>query len=145
MIVISLEFYAIFFWTSKFNSSRKCSNEEGVPLHQQFEHFCHQCDNGKFQDETRICKNWLQKTMQKTNVFLLIYTTVCFRLGHLPVFTSFVEVTSMTFLGDIARTKKQTKWNVAMAAWSPFKQCKHMINSSLSRCCSWWSCDCCCY
>ncbi|CAK9864827.1 unnamed protein product [Sphagnum jensenii] len=76
----------------------------------------------RFLDETGICKNLLQETAQRAGVSLPVYTTTRSGPGHLPVFTSSVEVTGMTFLGDAARTKKQAEKNAAMAAWSALKQ-----------------------
>jgi type II secretory pathway pseudopilin PulG len=73
-------------------------------------------------DETGVCKNLLQETAQRAGVALPVYATTRSGPGHLPVFTCTVEVASMTFNGESAKTKKQAEKNAAMAAWSALKQ-----------------------
>ncbi|XP_024393530.1 double-stranded RNA-binding protein 2-like [Physcomitrium patens] len=73
-------------------------------------------------DETGVCKNLLQETAQRAGVSLPVYATTRSGPGHLPVFTCTVEVASMTFSGEAAKTKKQAEKNAAMAAWSALKQ-----------------------
>jgi hypothetical protein len=73
-------------------------------------------------DETGVCKNLLQETAQRAGVSLPVYATTRSGPGHLPVFTCTVEVASMTFNGEAAKTKKQAEKNAAMAAWSALKQ-----------------------
>eukprot|EP00249_Psilotum_nudum_P011874 c23438_g1_i1 orf=479-1924(+) len=76
----------------------------------------------KIIDETIVCKNLLQKTAQRLGVSLPVYTTVRSGPGHLPVFKCTVEVAGMTFVGEMAKTKKQAEKNSAMAAWSALEQ-----------------------
>lgn len=79
------------------------------------------------QDETGVCKNLLQETAQRAGVSLPVYATTRSGPGHLPVFTCTVEVASMTFNGEAAKTKKQAEKNAAMAAWSALKQCEFLL------------------
>lgn len=44
--------------------------------------------------------------------------------GHLPVFTSSVELAGRSFVGESAKTKKQAEKNAAIAAWSALKTSK---------------------
>jgi dsRNA-specific ribonuclease len=83
------------------------------------------------QDETGVCKNLLQETAQRAGVSLPVYATTRSGPGHLPVFTCTVEVASMTFNGEAAKTKKQAEKNAAMAAWSALKQCKFPLRTLL--------------
>lgn len=66
-------------------------------------------------------KNLLQETAHRAGLKLPVYTTVRSGPGHLPVFTSTVELAGMNFRGDPAKTKKQAEKNAAIAAWTAFK------------------------
>eukprot|EP00271_Cylindrocystis_brebissonii_P014162 TRINITY_DN35421_c0_g1_i1.p1 TRINITY_DN35421_c0_g1~~TRINITY_DN35421_c0_g1_i1.p1 ORF type:complete len:578 (-),score=73.76 TRINITY_DN35421_c0_g1_i1:2077-3810(-) len=83
-------------------------------------------------DETGVCKNLLQETAQRAGVSLPLYTTVRSGPGHLPVFTCNVEVASMLFPGEAAKTKKQAEKNAAMAAWSALRSYVNKGNLSSS-------------
>ncbi|KAL6960390.1 Double-stranded RNA-binding protein [Sarracenia purpurea var. burkii] len=72
-------------------------------------------------DETGVYKNLLQETTHKAGLKLPLYTTVRSGPGHLPVFTSTVEIAGMNFTGESAKTKKQAEKNAAIAAWSSLK------------------------
>ena len=67
-------------------------------------------------------KNLLQETAHKAGLKLPVYTTIRSGPGHVPVFTSTVEIAGMNFTGDSAKTKKQAEKNAAVAAWSTLKQ-----------------------
>lgn len=73
-------------------------------------------------DETGVCKNLLQETAQRAGIRLPTYTTIRSGPGHLPLFTSSVEIAGMSFAGEPAKTKKQAEKNAAMAAWASLKQ-----------------------
>ncbi|XP_057482384.1 double-stranded RNA-binding protein 3-like isoform X2 [Actinidia eriantha] len=73
-------------------------------------------------DETGVYKNLLQETAHKAGLKLPVYTTIRSGPGHVPVFTSTVEIAAMNFTGDSAKTKKQAEKNAAVAAWSTLKQ-----------------------
>ncbi|XP_076895775.1 double-stranded RNA-binding protein 2-like [Bidens hawaiensis] len=72
-------------------------------------------------DETGVYKNLLQEVSQRVGASLPTYTTVRSGLGHLPVFTSTVELAGCTFTGEPAKNKKQAEKNAAMSAWSSLK------------------------
>ncbi|KAG6435087.1 hypothetical protein SASPL_106738 [Salvia splendens] len=73
-------------------------------------------------DETGVYKNLLQETAHTAGLKLPVYTTVRSGPGHVPVFTSTVEIAGMSFSGDAAKSKKQAEKNAAIAAWSQLKQ-----------------------
>ncbi|XP_047976598.1 double-stranded RNA-binding protein 5-like [Salvia hispanica] len=73
-------------------------------------------------DETGVYKNLLQETAHRAGLKLPVYTTVRSGPGHVPVFTSTVEIAGMSFSGDAAKSKKQAEKNAAIAAWSQLKQ-----------------------
>ncbi|KAK9113393.1 hypothetical protein Syun_020190 [Stephania yunnanensis] len=73
-------------------------------------------------DETGVHKNLLQETAHRAGLNLPVYTTVRSGPGHLPVFTSTVELEDLKFNGAPAKTKKQAEKNAAMAAWAALKQ-----------------------
>uniref|UniRef100_A0A0E0M357 DRBM domain-containing protein n=1 Tax=Oryza punctata TaxID=4537 RepID=A0A0E0M357_ORYPU len=73
-------------------------------------------------DETGVYKNLLQETAHRAGLKLPVYTTVRSGPGHSPVFSSTVELAGMSFVGDMAKTKKHAEKNAAMAAWSSLKQ-----------------------
>ncbi|KAK9090052.1 hypothetical protein Sjap_023229 [Stephania japonica] len=73
-------------------------------------------------DETGVHKNLLQETAHRAGLNLPVYTTVRSGPGHLPVFTSTVELADLKFNGAPAKTKKQAEKNAAMAAWAALKQ-----------------------
>ncbi|XP_021895615.1 double-stranded RNA-binding protein 3 isoform X2 [Carica papaya] len=73
-------------------------------------------------DETGIYKNLLQETAHRAGLDLPVYTTVRSGPGHVPVFTSTVELAGMSFNGESAKTKKQAEKNAAIAAWSALKK-----------------------
>ncbi|KAL7145879.1 hypothetical protein ABFS83_06G003300 [Erythranthe nasuta] len=72
-------------------------------------------------DETGVYKNLLQETSHRAGLKLPLYTTVRSGPGHVPVFTSTVDLAGMTFTGESAKTKKQAEKNAAIAAWSALK------------------------
>ncbi|XP_077227623.1 double-stranded RNA-binding protein 2-like [Tasmannia lanceolata] len=82
-------------------------------------------------DETGVYKNLLQETAHRAGLNLPVYTTVRSGPGHLPVFTCTVELATVNFTGEPAKTKKQAEKNAAMAAWSALKQLPNL--DSLSR------------
>lgn len=67
-------------------------------------------------------KNLLQETAHRAGLKLPVYTTVRSGPGHLPVFTSSVEIAGMSFSGEAAKTKKQAEKNAAISAWSSLKR-----------------------
>ncbi|XP_047954385.1 double-stranded RNA-binding protein 3 [Salvia hispanica] len=73
-------------------------------------------------DETGVYKNLLQETAHRAGLKLPIYTTVRSGPGHVPVFTSTVELAGISFSGEPAKTKKQAEKNAAIAAWFQLKQ-----------------------
>lgn len=73
-------------------------------------------------DETGVYKNLLQETAHRAGLKLPVYTTVRSGPGHIPVFTSSVELAGMSFSGEAAKTKKQAEKNAAIAAWSALKR-----------------------
>ncbi|KAF9607321.1 hypothetical protein IFM89_033909 [Coptis chinensis] len=73
-------------------------------------------------DEIGVYKNLLQETAHRAGLDLPVYITERSGPGHLPVFTSIVELAGLNFTGEPARTKKQAEKNAAMAAWSALKQ-----------------------
>ncbi|KAH6811335.1 dsRNA-binding protein 5 [Perilla frutescens var. frutescens] len=73
-------------------------------------------------DETGVYKNLLQETAHRAGLKLPVYTTVRSGPGHVPVFTSTVELAGMSFSGEAAKTKKQAEKNAAIAAWSALKR-----------------------
>ncbi|KAI3941262.1 hypothetical protein MKX01_029836 [Papaver californicum] len=75
-------------------------------------------------DETGVYKNLLQETAHRAGLNLPTYTTVRSGPGHVPVFSSTVEVAGMLFKGEPAKTNKQAEKNAALAAWSTLKQSK---------------------
>ncbi|OVA15047.1 Double-stranded RNA-binding domain [Macleaya cordata] len=83
-------------------------------------------------DETGAYKNLLQETVHRAGLNLPVYTTVRSGPGHVPVFTSKVELAGMSFTGEPAKTKKQAQKNAAMAAWSALKQMSNSGSSSSS-------------
>lgn len=78
-------------------------------------------------------KNLLQETAHRTGLKLPSYTTVRSGPGHVPVFTSTVDLAGMNFTGESAKTKKQAEKNAAIVAWSALKTSMQLI-SSLSLC-----------
>ncbi|GFS34360.1 DHHC-type zinc finger family protein [Actinidia rufa] len=74
-------------------------------------------------DETGVYKNLLQETAHKAGLKLPVYTTIRSGPGHVPVFTSTVEIAGMNFIGDPAKTKKQAEKNAAVAA------CEQVVHS----------------
>ncbi|KAL8049161.1 hypothetical protein ABFX02_06G003300 [Erythranthe guttata] len=72
-------------------------------------------------DETGVYKNLLQETSHRAGLKLPLYTTVRSGPGHVPVFTSTVDLAGMTFTGESAKTKKQAEKNAAITAWSALK------------------------
>ncbi|KAI4304686.1 hypothetical protein MLD38_040162 [Melastoma candidum] len=83
-------------------------------------------------DETGVYKNLLQEISQRVGAPLPQYMTFRSGLGHLPVFTGTVELASIIFTGDPAKTKKQAEKNAALAAWSSLKQLAKEAASSSS-------------
>ncbi|KAI3872061.1 hypothetical protein MKX03_001408 [Papaver bracteatum] len=83
-------------------------------------------------DETGVYKNLLQETAHRAGLNLPTYTTVRSGPGHVPVFSSTVEVAGMPFKGETAKTKKQAEKNAALAAWSALKQMPNLSFSSSS-------------
>lgn len=81
-------------------------------------------------DETGIYKNLLQETAHRAGLDLPVYTTVRSGPGHVPVFTSTVELAGMSFNGESAKTKKQAEKNAAIAAWSALKKSKKINETS---------------
>ncbi|KAL1539910.1 Double-stranded RNA-binding protein 2-like [Salvia divinorum] len=73
-------------------------------------------------DETGVYKNLLQETAHRAGLKLPVYTTVRSGPGHVPVFTSTVELAGISFSGEPAKTKKQAEKNAAIAAWFQLKQ-----------------------
>ncbi|KAL8538532.1 hypothetical protein ACS0TY_000521 [Phlomoides rotata] len=73
-------------------------------------------------DETGVYKNLLQETAHRAGLKLPVYTTVRSGPGHVPVFTSTVEIAGMSFSGEAAKTKKQAEKNAAISAWSSLKR-----------------------
>lgn len=74
-------------------------------------------------------KNLLQETAHRAGLKLPVYTTVRSGPGHIPVFTSSVELAGMSFSGEAAKTKKQAEKNAAIAAWSALKRSKKNVFS----------------
>lgn len=72
-------------------------------------------------------KNLLQETAHRAGLKLPVYTTVRSGPGHIPVFTSSVELAGMSFSGEAAKTKKQAEKNAAIAAWSALKRSKKNV------------------
>jgi len=52
------------------------------------------------EDKTRVCKNLIQEMAQRVGVSLPIYSATRSGVGHILVFTCFVEVAGMTFQGE---------------------------------------------
>ncbi|PIN01704.1 hypothetical protein CDL12_25790 [Handroanthus impetiginosus] len=77
-------------------------------------------------DETGVYKNLLQETAHRAGLKLPLYTTIRSGPGHIPVFTSTVELAGMSFTGESAKTKKQAEKNAAIAAWSALKRMSHL-------------------
>ncbi|PKU69945.1 double-stranded RNA-binding protein 1 isoform X1 [Dendrobium catenatum] len=73
------------------------------------------------QDEPNFYKNLLQQLVQKEGRSLPIYNTQCDGESHMPVFTSTVVVDGESFVGDVARTKKQAEMNAAKVALNHLK------------------------
>ncbi|KAL6533518.1 Double-stranded RNA-binding protein 3 [Orobanche minor] len=73
-------------------------------------------------DETAVYKNLLQETAHRAGLKLPLYTTIRSGPGHVPVFTSTVELAGLSFTGESAKTKKQAEKNAAIDAWSGLKQ-----------------------
>ncbi|MCL7042677.1 hypothetical protein MKW94_009202 [Papaver nudicaule] len=86
----------------------------------------------KVMDETGVYKNLLQETAHRAGLNLPAYTTMRSGPGHVPVFSSTVEVAGMHFKGEPAKTKKQAEKNAALAAWSTLKQMPNLSFSSSS-------------
>ncbi|KAG6438418.1 hypothetical protein SASPL_103361 [Salvia splendens] len=84
-------------------------------------------------DETGVYKNLLQETAHRAGLKLPVYTTVRSGPGHVPVFTSTVEIAGMSFSGDAAKSKKQAEKNAAIAAWSQLKQTRMQRPSIIQR------------
>ncbi|KAL9233258.1 hypothetical protein vseg_008279 [Gypsophila vaccaria] len=76
----------------------------------------------KVLDETGVYKNLLQETAHRAGLNLPVYTTMRSGPGHVPVFSSTVELAGMSFTGELAKTKKQAQKNAAMSAWYALKQ-----------------------
>ncbi|CAK9175150.1 unnamed protein product [Ilex paraguariensis] len=81
-------------------------------------------------DETGVYKNLLQETAHRAGLNLPVYTTVRSGPGHVPVFTSTVELAGMNFTGEPAKTKKQSEKNAAIAAWSALKRVPNLVSLS---------------
>ncbi|GFP95397.1 double-stranded RNA-binding protein 5 [Phtheirospermum japonicum] len=77
-------------------------------------------------DETGVYKNLLQETAHRAGLKLPLYTTVRSGPGHVPVFTSTVELAGLSFTGEPAKTKKQAEKNAAITAWSALKKSKSL-------------------
>ncbi|XP_047323881.1 double-stranded RNA-binding protein 2-like [Impatiens glandulifera] len=73
-------------------------------------------------DETGVYKNLLQDISQRVGSLFPTYTTFRSGLGHMPVFTSVVELAGVRFTGKPAKNKKQAEKNAAMTAWTSLKQ-----------------------
>ncbi|KAL3829453.1 hypothetical protein ACJIZ3_018255 [Penstemon smallii] len=73
-------------------------------------------------DETGVYKNLLQETAHRAGLKLPVYITIRSGPGHVPVFTSTVELAGMNFTGESAKTKKQAEKNAAISAWSSLKK-----------------------
>ncbi|KAF6147252.1 hypothetical protein GIB67_031095 [Kingdonia uniflora] len=84
-------------------------------------------------DETGVYKNLIQETAHRAGLNLPCYTTVRSGPGHVPVFTSSVEVASLNFNGVPAKTKKQAEKNAALAAWSSLKQMPNSVSSETDK------------
>ncbi|KAL2552628.1 double-stranded RNA-binding protein 3-like [Forsythia ovata] len=81
-------------------------------------------------DETGVYKNLLQETAHRAGLDLPLYTTIRTGPGHVPVFTSTVELAGMSFTGESAKTKKQAEKNAAIAAWSSLKRMPNLDSLS---------------
>ncbi|KAH0468835.1 hypothetical protein IEQ34_002067 [Dendrobium chrysotoxum] len=73
------------------------------------------------QDEPNFYKNLLQQLVQKEGRSLPIYNTLCDGESHMPVFASTVVLDGESFVGDVARTKKQAEMNAAKVALDHLK------------------------
>ncbi|KAI9099063.1 hypothetical protein K1719_024830 [Acacia pycnantha] len=73
-------------------------------------------------DKTGTYKNLLQETAHRAGLNLPVYTTFRSGSGHVPTFSSTVEIAGMNFSGEPARTKKQAQKNAAMVAWTSLRK-----------------------
>lgn len=80
------------------------------------------------QDKTGVYKNLLQETAHRAGLKLPVYITVRSGPGHVPVFSSTVELAGMSFTGEPAKTKKQAQKNAALTAWSALKKCMYIFS-----------------
>ncbi|KAI3463136.1 hypothetical protein Pfo_019799 [Paulownia fortunei] len=81
-------------------------------------------------DETGVYKNLLQETAHRAGLKLPVYTTIRSGPGHVPVFTSTVELAGMNFTGESAKTKKQAEKNAAIAAWYGLNRMPKLVSIS---------------
>lgn len=79
------------------------------------------------QDYSGVYKMLLQELAQKRGLSLPKYTTTNYGEGHMPTFSSKVEIKGELFQGDVAKTKKQAENNAAKFALSQLEECKLVV------------------
>ncbi|KAK1426146.1 hypothetical protein QVD17_14815 [Tagetes erecta] len=70
------------------------------------------------QDDDSMYKSLLQELAQKKNLLLPVYATNRTGPPHSPCFISTVEVSGESYVGEAARTKKQSEMNAAKVAYT---------------------------
>ncbi|KAJ6799850.1 double-stranded RNA-binding protein 1-like [Iris pallida] len=73
-------------------------------------------------EETILYKNLLQELLQKEGFSLPKYSTARDGASHMPIFSSVVEIEGKSFVGDVARSKKQAEVNAAKVALDQLKK-----------------------
>ncbi|KAL8259737.1 hypothetical protein R6Q59_027690 [Mikania micrantha] len=69
------------------------------------------------QEDDCLYKGLLQELAQKKGLVLPVYTTNRTGPPHMPCFTSTVEISGESYVGEDARTKKQSETNAAKVAY----------------------------
>ncbi|KAI7746087.1 hypothetical protein M8C21_024652 [Ambrosia artemisiifolia] len=69
------------------------------------------------QEDDTLYKSLLQELAQKKGLILPVYTTNTTGQPHMPCFVSTVEVSGQSYVGEDARTKKQSEMNAAKVAY----------------------------
>jgi len=66
----------------------------------------------------------LQELAIKEGITLPEYKTTSNGASDVPIFSSTVEIGGSSFMGDVAKSKKQAEMNAAKVAWFKLKESK---------------------
>ena len=66
----------------------------------------------------------LQELAIKEGIYWPKYKTASNTASDMPIFSSTVEIGGSSFMGDVAKSKKQAEINAAKVAWFELKESK---------------------